>query len=132
MGNASRRVHGDLLMDILLVSVFWHGNAITQKSGRFNMDSELLFDAYTRQVTYFGHGLSMGSTLFVVARRVIGELQIPPEAYLGKGRIVWAIPIFLVCVIYGNFKPFPFSRRSVRPFPIKRQKALQTPPRVKE
>jgi hypothetical protein len=61
-------------------------------------------------VTYFGHGISLGSTLFVVARRVIGKLQIPPEAYLSKGRIVLTILIFLVCAITSTL--FPFSRRS--------------------
>jgi hypothetical protein len=74
------------------------------------MDSEL-FDAYAQQVTFFSHGLSLRSTLFVVARRVIGKLQIQPETYLSKGRIVLTILIFLVCAITSTL--FPFSRRSV-------------------
>jgi hypothetical protein len=76
-------------------------------------------------VTYFGHGISLGSTLFVVARRVIGKLQIPPEAYLSKGRIVLAILIFLVCTITSTLF---LSAVGVRSLPIKRQKALQILP----
>lgn len=70
----------------------------------------LCSDAYARQVTYFGHRISLGSTLFVVARGVIGKLQIPPQAHLSKGRIMLAILIFLVCAITSNL--FPFSCRS--------------------
>jgi len=66
------------------------------------MDSELCFDAYARQVTYFGHGLSLGSTLFVVARRVIGKLQILPEAYLNKGRFVFRGGFADVRINYGQ------------------------------